>query len=74
MTQLHPSTEASVIALNCLAMAIINTHPDKKELLRQYDVIVSTVQAASIGSGSGVTPEILRHHLDTVRHQIAGQV
>lgn len=63
--------EAEVIAIQFAILALINSHPDKKKLLREFELLTTSVQLQTISSGAGiVTPEPIRHALGRFRSQI----
>ncbi|SDP53893.1 hypothetical protein [Desulforhopalus singaporensis] len=64
--------EAEVIAIQFAILALIKAHPDKQRLLKEYELLTTSVQLQTIASGDGiVTPEPIRRALDRFRSQIA---
>lgn len=64
--------EAEIIAMQIAILALVNAHPDKKNLLKQFELLTTSIQLQTISSGAGiVTPEPIRHALERYRSQIA---
>jgi hypothetical protein len=64
--------EAEIIAIQFAILALINAHPNKKKLLKEFELLTTSVQLHTISSGAGiVTPEPIRHALERFRSQIA---
>lgn len=63
--------EAEIIAIQFAILALIKSHPDKKKILKEFDLLTTSVQVNTISSGVGiVTPEPIRHALEKFRSQI----
>lgn len=67
--------EAEIIATQFVLLALINAYPDKKKLLKEYELLTTSVQLHTISSGAGiVTPEPIRNALERYRSQIAAGI
>lgn len=67
--------EAEIAAIQFTLLAIINTRPNKKELLAEFDALFHGIQVGLIASGSEqLTPEPIREALSRFRTQMAENV